>query len=130
MKGVIFWDVTQCSPVKSSDISEECTVSIFRVSEAGGKQNPTCNTLLASLLLALLLDPGNGGGRFLRNVGQLLLDYTTLHPGRQESSYTLILYIVFAPVIFRRGLFPQNQRLPGEVSLEGKIQLNFARSQN
>jgi hypothetical protein len=33
IKGSIFWDITPCSPLKSTDVSEEHVTSIFRVEE-------------------------------------------------------------------------------------------------
>jgi hypothetical protein len=33
MKSTIFWDITQCSPLKSTDVSEEHIASIFSVKE-------------------------------------------------------------------------------------------------
>jgi hypothetical protein len=33
IKSTIFWDITQCSPLKSTDVSEEHIASIFRVEE-------------------------------------------------------------------------------------------------
>jgi hypothetical protein len=37
-------------------------------------------TLLASCIRGLLLDPEDGGSRFLWNVDELVVDYTVLHP--------------------------------------------------
>jgi hypothetical protein len=33
MKSTIFWDITPCSPVKATDVSEEHIASICRVEE-------------------------------------------------------------------------------------------------
>jgi hypothetical protein len=33
MKSTIFWDIMPCSPLKSTDVSEEHIASIFRVEE-------------------------------------------------------------------------------------------------
>jgi hypothetical protein len=33
MKTYIFWDITACSPLKSTDVSEEYVASIFKVEE-------------------------------------------------------------------------------------------------
>jgi hypothetical protein len=33
IKSTIFWDVRPCSPAKSTDVSEECTASVFRVKD-------------------------------------------------------------------------------------------------
>jgi hypothetical protein len=39
----------------------------------------------ACFLLCLLSEPEDGGGTFVRNVSELLPDYTGLHPRRQYS---------------------------------------------
>jgi hypothetical protein len=65
-------------------------------------ENLQSKLAFSGLLLVLFLDSENGGSTFLRNVGELLPYYTTLHPRRLESSFTAIVYIVFTLVIFRR----------------------------
>jgi hypothetical protein len=35
LKSIIFWDMTPCSPLSSTDVSEEHIASIFRVEEIG-----------------------------------------------------------------------------------------------
>jgi hypothetical protein len=35
LKSIIFWDMTPCSPLISTDVSEEHIASIFRVEEIG-----------------------------------------------------------------------------------------------
>jgi hypothetical protein len=42
--------------------------------------------ILAGYLLGLFLDPEDGGSTFLRNVSELLSNYTVLHPRREYSS--------------------------------------------
>jgi hypothetical protein len=46
-----------------------------------------CCLLHVRFLLGLLYHPGDGGDMFLRNVGWLSLDYTSLYPKIQKSSY-------------------------------------------
>jgi hypothetical protein len=48
-------------PWKSTDISEECTASIF-MAKGYVKQEPTYCLLVAGLLLGLLFAPGGGKG--------------------------------------------------------------------
>jgi hypothetical protein len=43
------------------------------------------------LLVCLLLYRENGGNKFLGNFGELIPDYTDLHPRRQYSSYLYLL---------------------------------------
>jgi hypothetical protein len=44
----------------------------------------------AGFLIGLFFDPGDGGDMFLRNIGWLSTDYTTLYPRRYISSNTYI----------------------------------------
>jgi hypothetical protein len=46
MKGSIFWDITPCSPWKSTDVSEEHIVSIFKI------KNPAACHLLSYWFIA------------------------------------------------------------------------------
>jgi hypothetical protein len=55
----IFWDATPCSPIEF---------------------NFACLLLLADCFHGLLFEPENGGDIFLRNVSEILLDYTAIHP--------------------------------------------------
>jgi hypothetical protein len=64
MKSSIFWDVTPCSLLSSTDVSEEHIASIFRVEEI------------------IQQEPDDGGDMFLRNVGCNSTDYTASHPRR------------------------------------------------
>jgi hypothetical protein len=57
IKSIIFWNVTPCSLIKSTNILEECTTSIFRVT--GGAEQETS-----------------------KNRQQPELDYMTSHPTR------------------------------------------------
>jgi hypothetical protein len=57
MKCTIFWDITQCSPLKVSDVSEEHVACIFRV------EAELC--FHTGLLLGLFFDPEDGGDMFL-----------------------------------------------------------------
>jgi hypothetical protein len=76
-----------------TDVSEVCTVSVFRVeekdkeqvdrkakhgSESGLERRPE------SCLLGLHSDPDDGGRMYLRNISKLVLDYMTPHPSLQQ----------------------------------------------
>jgi hypothetical protein len=69
VKNTLFWDVILCSPLEV----QQCVRATY------------CLSFLC-FLLGLLFDPEGGANTFLRNVGELLLDYTALHPTRQYSS--------------------------------------------
>jgi hypothetical protein len=68
MKSSVFSNITPCSPLEFA----------------------TC--FLAGFLLGLFLDPENGSDMFLRNVAWLSMDYTTLYPRRQNTSYSFRFY--------------------------------------
>jgi hypothetical protein len=72
---IIFWDLTPCSLVKLTNISEVCTIPIFRIEEEA--KHAICKNLL--LVSCLLFDPEDGGSTFVRNFGVLIPDYTALH---------------------------------------------------
>jgi hypothetical protein len=42
MKSIIFWDMTPCSPLSLTDVSEEHIASIFRVEEIGSANLLAC----------------------------------------------------------------------------------------
>jgi hypothetical protein len=54
MKSIIFWDITQCTPLKATDVSEEHIVLA---------------TFHAGFLPGPFFGPEDGGDMFLRNVG-------------------------------------------------------------
>jgi hypothetical protein len=58
----------------------------YKAKQAGGKQSSAFSLLHADFLLGLFLNPEEGGGIFLRNVGLLSTDYMALHPRRYKSS--------------------------------------------
>jgi hypothetical protein len=57
----ILWDMTPCSQLKTTDVSEKHIASIFRSLLATYFQS--------GCLLGLFFDPEDGGYIFLRNVG-------------------------------------------------------------
>jgi hypothetical protein len=70
----IFWDMAQCIPLKSTDVSEGHVPSNF------------CYLLPRGFLLGLFFDPEVGGDIFLRDVGnfqrttrRFILEDRTLH---------------------------------------------------
>jgi hypothetical protein len=73
MKSSTFWDVTSCSPLRPTDVSQENVVSIFRVKEYA-KRKACVNPLLLHLLhagvfLGLFFDTEDGGYVFHKNFG-------------------------------------------------------------
>jgi hypothetical protein len=65
-------------------------------------KHPAGRVVLAACLFGLLLDPEDGGSKFLRNVGKLQPDYTASHPKNTGSVFTafvLRLAFLFHPVI-------------------------------
>jgi hypothetical protein len=74
-KSSVFWDITPCSPLKSTDVSEEHAPPH---SGLKGKQSKETS------ILDLLFNPDEGGDILLRNVGGLSTDYTALYPRRKN----------------------------------------------
>jgi hypothetical protein len=80
MKGIIFWDITPCSPL-STEVSEEHIVSIFRVEKiswtktsvkAGGRlgrRGLAATRFHAGFLFSVFFDLEDGDDIFLRNFG-------------------------------------------------------------
>jgi hypothetical protein len=72
MKSTIFWDITQCSPLKVNRFRR----NMSRLS-SGSKNKPSkisvssaaCYLLHAGFLLGLFFEPEDGGDIFLRKVG-------------------------------------------------------------
>jgi hypothetical protein len=69
-------DTSLCSEIMwyldVTEVSEEHSASIFRIQEYTKKPLRSCS-------LGLILNP-KGGGTFLRNVRELLPNYTASHP--------------------------------------------------
>jgi hypothetical protein len=88
MKSSTVWDITPCSQRISTDESEECIASIFRVEEPAKQRTgmTACCPIHACSLLGLLINLVDGGEMFLRNVGWPSPDYMMLCPRRQNSS--------------------------------------------
>jgi hypothetical protein len=86
MKSAIFWDLTLCSPLRVN----------WRV---GGTYSlhllATC--FHTGFLLGLFFYPEDGGDMFLRNVGWLSTDYTTLNPRKWYSSYIFLFVLNVGP---------------------------------
>jgi hypothetical protein len=72
MRSIIFRDVTPCNQADVHSLSEERTGSIFRVPKVSHA---------SGWLFGYIFDPEDGSRKFLRNAGELLPDYTELHPG-------------------------------------------------
>jgi hypothetical protein len=71
MNSTVFWNITLCSPLKSTDVSEEHIASIFRVEEKAEQETRArlATFFRAGVLLDLFFDPEDGDDTFLRNVG-------------------------------------------------------------
>jgi hypothetical protein len=70
MKSPVSWDIMLCSLLKSTEVTEEHAVSIFRVKtkqessmkhETGRKQRDVFFLLHAGFLLGLIFNPEDGG---------------------------------------------------------------------
>jgi hypothetical protein len=90
MKISIFWNITPCSPSKVN----RRFGGTYRLHLSGPKNKPrnkptwsylaACFTLVSCLVYPSTLK--DGGDMFLRNVGWLWTDYTSLYPRRRNSS--------------------------------------------
>jgi hypothetical protein len=93
MKISVFWGVTVCSSVKTTDVSVKHIDSIFKVEEEAKQETSMKQNMLAAcfilfFLLGLFFDPVDGGYMFLRNVDLLTPDCTASYPRRYNSSHT------------------------------------------
>jgi hypothetical protein len=66
-KSSAFWDITACTPWKSTDVSEEYVASIYE-EQAKQETSAACCLLHDTFLLDLFFDPVDGRDMFLRNV--------------------------------------------------------------
>jgi hypothetical protein len=77
----IFWDITSCSPLKSTSVSEDHVVTIFGIKE--DKQETRIKQVASS---GLFFNPEDGGYMYLQNANWLSMDYVALYPRRHNSS--------------------------------------------
>jgi hypothetical protein len=68
MMNSIFWTITMCSPLKSTDISEEHVASIFRAEEYA-QQALIAACLMWVSCLTYSFNRDDGGDMFLRIAG-------------------------------------------------------------
>jgi hypothetical protein len=78
-----FWDVTPCSPI-DVHIKVYETLKLPPCSESKSKSSKQRRRQHVNLLLTLKMEAVT----FLRNVGEILLDYKLSHPRRQQSWYS------------------------------------------
>jgi hypothetical protein len=74
-----------------TEVSEERSDSIFKVENisregASRKLGDACRLRLVGPLPGMLFNPETGSSTFLRNCGEILLDYTASHPRTQYRS--------------------------------------------
>jgi hypothetical protein len=84
-KSSIFWDTMPCSPLQvNGRFGGTCSLH-FQGRRTNQVRNQAVSFLFyAGLLIGLFFDPQNGGDRFLRNFGWLLMEYTALYPRKME----------------------------------------------
>jgi hypothetical protein len=89
-KSCIFWDITPCHPLKANrcfgGTHHLLKMEAICSSETSTDFHRLAICFYAGILLRLFFDPEDGGDIFLRNIGWLSADYTTLYPRRQYSS--------------------------------------------
>jgi hypothetical protein len=84
MKSTIFWDITQCIPLRVNP----SFAGTYRFHLQGRKnelsRKPALNyvAIKAGFLFGLFFYPEDGGDMFFRNVGWHSTDYTALYPRR------------------------------------------------
>jgi hypothetical protein len=79
IKSTVTWNVTACSLIVVTDISEERTVYIFRIEEKGKQEIWHSDFLIVGLSLDLIFDPEYVVSTFPRNVVERVPNYTMSH---------------------------------------------------
>jgi hypothetical protein len=88
MKSFIFWNITQCNPLKvNRRFGGTCQLHLQ--SRRINRAEHTC--FRVGFLLDLFLDPEDGCDMFLQNFGWISADYKELHPIRHNSSISELL---------------------------------------
>jgi hypothetical protein len=68
MKSSIFWDVTQCSPLKFNHVSDVRHLHLQGRRISHVRNQHEAGSKLTGQLFGLFFDPEDGGDMFLRNV--------------------------------------------------------------
>jgi hypothetical protein len=91
MKCTILWDVTLCSLIEVSQHFGGTYYLHLQSVNRARNQEYSCCLRLAGCLLGLLFDSEYGGSTFLRNVRELVPDFTASHPRRLLSPLIILL---------------------------------------